>query len=522
MNSKNNNQNIEKKSSIKFLIDELKKANILKKELKKSLIKENFTFTFISNEVKEISNKKINLIEEKLNKKISKQNNEFKFLKLLSILNLNDDEFIFEIRGFFYLDKNELELKLKKIHELEESDHRKISKKLEIFMIDEKVGKGFPVWLPNGVFLKRQIQKFIFEKEEEYDYLQVETPALGSVDLYKTSGHYYHYKDSMFPEMKIEENETFILRPMACPHHVMIFKSKPRSFRELPIRYAEQVKQYRYEFSGSLLGLERVRAMELTDSHIFLTEEQLKLEIKKIFELIILILKKFNINLEFIELALHDSNNKSKYHGDEKLWEKSEKILKEFLVEEKIKFIEKKGEAAFYGPKIDLQIKTVLGHIITISTIQLDFLLPERFDISYIDSNNQKKRPIMIHRSLIGTYERFISILLEQTKGNLPFWINPNQVVIFPIKNDLHYEYSKKIFKILKRKNIRVKIDDSDDRLSNKIRKYQTNKTKILITIGDEEVKKGFVSIRHYGSEKIEIIKENEIEKFISNQISKK
>ncbi len=501
----------------KVLYNQLEKLKLAKELIKIELTEDGFEIDIKVD--KNISQNQLTILEGKVSKDFLKieNKNKVKFIKLRSVSGIVfEDGVANRIFGFVSTTKKELEEKTFEIEERESRDHRRIAKELEIFMIDETVGKGLPIWLPNGVALKREIQKFVYEQEDKYDYQQVETPVLGSIELYKTSGHYYHYKESMFPDMQIEENETFILRPMACPHHVIIYKHKPRSFRELPFRIAEQVKQYRYEASGSLLGLERVRAMELTDSHIFLREDQLYEEIKNVYSLVKTTLDKFEINIEFIELALHDPKDKQKYHGEKELWSKSEKILKDFLDKENIKYIAKEGEAAFYGPKIDIQIKTALGHIITVSTIQLDFLLPEKFDINYINSEKEKIRPIMIHRGLIGTYERFISVLLEQTKGNLPFWLAPRQVAILPVKNELHLEYSKEIYNKLKELGIRVVLDDSDERMGNKIRHYQTSKTKIQIVVGDEEVKNKTISFRKYGSEETNVISFDKLKEILN------
>ncbi len=422
-------------------------------------------------------------------------------LRGVSGLTLKSGEQGNRIFGFAVLSAEEFEAKLTEIEDREQRDHRKVGRALDLFYIDETVGKGLPIWLENGVLLKKQIKDYIWAQEDKYGSSQIETPVLGSIDLYKTSGHYDHYKDGMFPDMVNQEGETIILRPMACPHHVLVYKRKPRSFRDLPVRFAENVKQYRYEHSGSLLGLERVRAMELTDSHIFLREDQLRDELERGFDLIQETLTKFGIEIDYIELALHDPNNDEKYHGDKELWGKSEEILKEFLDAKGVKYIAMEGEAAFYGPKIDVQIKTALGHQITVSTIQLDFLLPERFELSYIDSNNEKVQPIMIHRGLIGTYERFISVLLEQTKGDLPMWLAPVQAVILPVNNEAHLEYCEKVFKTLKDGGVRVKLDDSEERLSNKIRIHQTAKAKTQIILGDEEMNNNTISFRFHGSE---------------------
>lgn len=470
---------------------------------------------------KNVSENSLPLIEGKVKKELSKDvevdselpTTMIKELKLRGVsgITLKSGEQGNRIFGFAVISKEEFETKLAEIEDREQRDHRKVGKALDLFYIDEGVGKGLPIWLENGVILKKQIKDYIWAQEEKYGSSQIETPILGSIDMYKTSGHYAHYNENMFPEMNIEENETFLLRPMACPHHVLVYKRKPRSFRDLPVRIAENVKMYRYEHSGALIGLERVRAMELTDSHIFLREDQLRSELKKGFDLIQETLNKFKIEIDYIELALHDPEDTEKYHGDKKLWTKSESILKEFLDETGIGYKAMKGEAAFYGPKIDIQIKTALGHQITVSTIQVDFLLPEKFELSYIDSNKDKIQPIMLHRGLIGTYERFISVLLEQTKGDLPMWLAPQQAVILPVNNEAHGEYAEKVFTQLKEAGVRVKLDDSDERLSNKIRIHQQSKVKTQIILGDDEMNNNTVSFRYYGQEETTTVSIEEI-----------
>ncbi len=432
-------------------------------------------------------------------------------LRGVSGLTLKDGSNGNRIFGFATLTKEEFDKQLVIIEDREQRDHRRVGKALELFYIDEGIGKGLPMWLPNGVILKKVIKDYIWEQEEKYGSMQVETPVIGSSDLYKTSGHYDHYKDGMFPEMVNQEGEEFFLRPMACPHHVLLYRSQPRSYRDLPFRIAENVMMYRYEKSGALIGLERVRAMELTDSHIFLKPEDLEVELEKGFDLIQETLAKFEIEIDYIELALHDPADSDKYHGDKDLWSKSETMLRDFLDRRGVKYIPLEGEAAFYGPKIDVQIKTALGHKLTVSTIQLDFLLPERFNLSYIDSNNEKQVPIMIHRGLIGTFERFIATLLEQTKGDLPMWLAPQQAVVIPVNNEAHLAYCEELLAKLKAEGVRVKLDNSDERLSNKIRIHQQSKVKTQIIIGDDEVNNKTVSYRFYGSEDTTTVSIDEI-----------
>ena len=407
------------------------------------------------------------------------------------------------IYGTAWETKEELSEYLQILVERKERDHRKIGKEMNIFMFNNDSGQGFPIWLEDGMRVKNTIQKYVRETEARYGFEEVSTPAFGSKKLYETSGHWEHYKDDMFPIIEVE-NEELIMRPMTCPHHILIYMNKRRSYRELPIRMSEQARLYRKEKSGALTGLERVRSMELTEGHIFARQDQVLEEFKNSYKLIQEALEKFNIEIDYVSLSLRDKNDKEKYFDDDKMWEKAESDLRQVMKELNIKHEEKIGEAAFYGPKIDIQVKTALGHEITMSTLQLDFLLPKRFDITYIDKDETKSTPVLIHRGLIGTYERFISILLEQTKGNLPFWIAPRQATIIPVSIDSHIEYSDKVFKELKEQGLYVHLDDRNERVGRKIRDAQTSKTKYQIVIGDDEVKNKTITVRAYGSEKQE------------------
>lgn len=390
-------------------------------------------------------------------------------------------------------------------------DHREIGKELEIFTFDRLVGPGLPIWLPNGMTFKKTLQEYIREKEWEYDFFEIDTPIIGTKEMYKISGHWDHYKENMFAPI-IQNNEINILRPMACPHHIIVYKYKQRSYRELPLRFSEHSILHRYETSGSLTGLERVRMMQLTDSHIFLRDDQLKEEFKRCFKMINEILTDLKISVNYYSLSLHDPGNKEKYYNDNIMWKKAEQKLKEALDDLKISYIPMIGQAAFYGPKLDIQIKTALNHEITISTLQLDFLLPKKFNLSYIDKNGTKKIPIMLHRGLIGTYERFISILLEQTKGVLPFWLVPKQIIIIPINNKNHLLYANNLHQKFKKLKLRTLINDNNERLSYKIRKAQIEKIPYQIIIGDQEYNKKVITYRIYG-QKIKIT--TTFEKFI-------
>lgn len=406
-----------------------------------------------------------------------------------------------EIVGFSFSTQKELDDFKKELVEKKENDHRKIGQELELFTFNDLIGKGLPIWLPNGTIIKTQIENRVHEILQKNDYQFVQTPVLGSDNLYKISGHWQHYRENMFPPITIDE-EKFILRPMTCPHHMVVYLSKNRSYRDLPFRIAEHAILHRYEPTGSLIGLERVRSMQLVDTHVIASLEQIVEEIKHCYETIKECLACFHIDFYSVDLSLHDPKNKHKFFDDDEMWNITEKTLEKCCQQLNFNFVKKIGEAAFYGPKIDFQIKTVLGHIITISTIQLDFLLPKRFNLLYKDKNGGFSCPILIHGGIIGTFERFLSILLEQTKGVLPLWLAPQQVVIIPI-NDEHLEYCYKILNTLKKQKIRAFVDCSDERIAKKIRNANIKKIPYQIVIGDQEIKNNLVSYRCYG--KIEV-----------------
>ena len=404
------------------------------------------------------------------------------------------------IYGTSWETSEELKKYISLITDRKERDHRKIGKDMNIFMFSQLTGQGFPIWLEDGTIIKNKIQNYIRNIERKYGFTEVQTPAFGSEKLYKISGHLDHYNEDMFSAIEAD-NERLIMRPMTCPHHIVVYNNKRKSYRDFPIRMSEHARLYRYEKSGALTGLERVRSMELTDAHIFARKDQIASEFKNSYALIQEVLNKFNIGVDYISLSLRDPKDKEKYFDNNQMWNEAEEQLRDVLKEMKVEYTEVIGEAAFYGPKLDIQVKTVLGHEITLSTLQLDFLLPEKFDINYIDQNEEKVRPVMIHRGLIGTYERFISILLEQTKGVLPFWIAARQVTIIPVLNEHHLIYSLDLKKKLIEAGIHVKLDERNERLAKKIREAQKSKTKFQLVIGDEEVKNNTITVRAYGSE---------------------
>jgi len=417
------------------------------------------------------------------------------------------------IYGICFETPEDLEAHLKELEEAKERDHRKIGKDLEIFMLNDLVGKGLPLWLPNGYTLWRIIQNYITEKEVQNGYLHVHTPDLGNVELYKTSGHWDHYKDDMFPSMKLDEEE-YVLRPMNCPHHMVIYGNKLHSYRDLPLKIAEVANDFRYEAAGAVKGIERARCFTQNDSHIFCTPEQIGDEFKRVVDLIIDVYKDFNINIteHKFRLSLRDKEDKEKYFDDDKMWNEAESALRKVLDDIGIPYEEGIGEAAFYGPKLDILIKPAVGNEVAIPTVQLDFLLPRRFELTYIDQDGSKKTPIVIHRAILGSLDRFIAFLLEETKGVLPLWLAPNQINVIPVNNNYHLEYAKEVVSKLEEKGFRVILDDRDEKLSYKMREAQIKKYPYNLILGQKEVDSKTVSYRLHGEEETTNM---EIDKFI-------
>ena len=448
--------------------------------------------------IKKLNNKFIanaNDIEILFNDEIEDSSSKIKFFKLLQIGGLGNEKT--RIHFCAFENKSEFEKYLEHLKEMNEIDHRKIGKELGIFCFSDKVGQGLPIFLPNGAFIKDKISEYLKSICLKYDFELVSSPILGSKELYITSGHWDLYKTNNFPPIKVD-NEIYMLRPMTCPHHMMIYKNEKKSYRDLPLALCEDSILHRYESSGGLIGLERVRSMELFDTHIFVTKNQVSEVIIKVYEMIKIVYKKLEIKIDKIDLSLR-SNEKEKFFNDDEMWKKEENELESTLNLMKVKYTKVLGEAAFYGPKIDFQYKTTNDKYITISTIQLDFLLPKKFELEYINVHGNFERPIIIHLGLIGTYERFISCLLSQTKGILPLWLTKKQVVIIPVNNNFHLEYAKKILEELKINSIRASIDDSEERMAKKIREAQISKIPFQIIIGDEEVETQNFSYRKYG-----------------------
>ena len=383
------------------------------------------------------------------------------------------------------------------LEEAKQRDHRKIGKDLEIFMTHPLVGAGLPMYLPNGATIRRLLERYIQDKEIALGYNHVYTPSLANVDLYKTSGHWEHYKEDMFPVMKME-NEEMVLRPMNCPHHMLVYKNKLHSYRDLPIRIGELAHDFRYESSGSVCGLERVRQMCQNDAHLFVRPDQIKEEVGKVLKLIVEVYQKdFGFPAEAFQyrLSLRDKNNQEKYIDNDQMWETAESQLREILTELEIPFYEAEGEAAFYGPKIDIQIKTALNHDITIPTCQLDFALPERFELEYIGEDGEKHRPVVIHRAILGSSDRFISFLLEETKGFLPTWLAPTQVKILPITDNQH-EYAYQLKEKFVQEGIRVIVDDRNEKTGYKIREAQLERVPYMLVVGAKEIEENTVAVR--------------------------
>jgi len=391
-----------------------------------------------------------------------------------------------------------LEAHLQDLEDAKQRDHRKLGKDLAVFMFSETVGSGLPMWLPNGLTMRRALSDYIMDKELAQGYVHVKTPVVVSTKLYKISGHLAHYKDDMFPIME-RDNDEYCLRPMNCPEHMIMYKSTLHSYRDLPVRIAEIADDFRFEAAGAITGIERSRAFTQNDSHIFCRPDQIASEIKNVTKLILDVYNDFGFENYSFRLSLRDPENAEKYFGNDELWERSEAELREVLKEMGVPFYEAIGEAAFYGPKIDVQVRSALGHDVTLSTIQLDYQLPERFELEYVDSTGSKVRPVVIHRAILGSIDRFIAFLLEETKGNLPLWLAPRQAVVIPVAPGTHTEYAEKIADLLKAKGVRVSVDNRNEKLGYRIREAQTSKIPVELVVGDKDIETNSVTVRRYG-----------------------
>ena len=447
----------------------------------------------------------------------------FKLLKVSGAYWKGDanNKMLQRIYGICFETPEDLEAHLKELEEAKERDHRKIGKDLGIFLIDDLVGKGLPMYLPNGFIMWNLLENYIRDKEIKRGYKHVQTPPLGNVDLYRTSGHLEHYKDAMFPIMEVE-GEEFVLRPMNCPHHMVIYGNDIHSYRELPIRIAEIARDCRYETSGSLKGVERVRTFCQNDSHIFCTPEQIEDEFKGVVDLILEVYKEMGIKEYRFELSLRDPEDKVKYYDDDKMWNNAEDKLREVLKDLKIDYVEKKGEAAFYGPKLDVQVKPAVGNEYTLSTCQLDFCLPMRFDLKYVDADGEKKTPVVIHRAILGSIDRFIAFYLEETKGVLPLWLAPVQMKVLPVNSEYQGEYAKEVTEWLKDNGIRAELDDRNEKLGYRLREVQTSKIPYTIILGDNEKDNKEISFRLYGEKETTTMSQKDFLKHVKKKIETK
>ena len=443
---------------------------------------------------------------------------KIKYVKLLSVSGSywrgdEKNKQLQRIYGITFPKKKMLDEYIQKLEEAKKRDHRKLGKELEIFLITNSVGSGLPIWLPKGTILRETLENYLREEQRKRGYEPVITPHIGNINLYKTSGHYPYYKDSQFPPLQLEDGkEEYLLKPMNCPHHFQIYSSKPRSYRDLPIRYTEFGTVYRYEQSGELNGLTRVRCFAVDDSHIFVRQDQLLDEVCNVIDLIQLVFKQMGFEEVLTQLSFRD-DNAEKYGGDVKLWERAQEELKEAADKMKLNYIVAEGEAAFYGPKIDFMVKDALGRKWQLGTVQVDYVMPERFDLEYTGSDGQKHRPVVIHRAPFGSMERFIGILIEHYAGEFPLWLAPTQVVIIPVSQNF-MEYSVQVFDKLKKNNIRVELDERNEKVGYKIRDWEMKKIPYMLIIGEKEVSSGKISVRQHKKGDLGSF---ELEKFINN-----
>ena len=429
-----------------------------------------------------------------------------KHLKLLSVAGaywkgMSSNPMLQRIYGTVFFNKEALDEDMKKRQEAREHDHRVIGNQLDLFFVDPKVGAGLPYWMPKGATIRRTIERCIIDREVADGYEHVYTPVLMNLDAYKTSGHWEHYRDDMFPPMDMGDGEMLEIRPMNCPSHIQIYKHHIRSYRDLPMRIAELGMMHRYEKSGALSGLQRVREMTLNDGHTFVAVDQIRDEFAKILNLIMDVYKDFDITDYSFRLSLRDPKNKEKYYGNDEMWDESQKLLKAAMDDLNLDYYEAEGEAAFYGPKLDIQTKTALGNDETMSTIQLDFMQPDRFGLSYVGKDGKEHMPVMIHRGIVGTMERFVAYLTEIYKGAFPTWLAPEQVHIIPVSEEKHGDYAQKLADKMKAAQIRVVVDDRNEKMGYKIREAQTQKVPYTLVVGDDEVKNNAVSVRKYGED---------------------
>ncbi|USS87598.1 threonine--tRNA ligase [Fructilactobacillus hinvesii] len=450
---------------------------------------------------------------------------DLKHFKLLSVAGAywegkSSNPMLQRLYGTAFYKEADLEADLKKRQEARERDHRVIGNNLDLFFVDPKVGAGLPYWMPNGATIRRTIERYIIDKELANGYQHVYTPVLANLDLYKQSGHWDHYREDMFPPMKMDDDEMLELRPMNCPSHIQIYNHHIRSYRELPLRIAELGMMHRYEKSGALSGLQRVREMTLNDGHTFVAPDQIQEEFKKILNLMMEVYHDFDIDNYTFRLSYRDPKNTEKYFDDDEMWNKAQTMLKGAMDELGLDYVEAEGEAAFYGPKLDVQTKTALGNEETLSTIQLDFMLPERFDLHYVGEDGQEHRPVMIHRGLVSTMERFTAYLIEMYKGAFPTWLAPKQVQIIPVSDEKHGQYARQINEKLQGMNVRSAVDERSEKMGYLIRDAQTHKIPYTIVVGDDEVNNQTISVRKYGEDDSRELSMDDFTVEIMNDIS--
>ncbi|MBQ1299951.1 MAG: threonine--tRNA ligase [Erysipelotrichaceae bacterium] len=473
---------------------------------------------------------------------------QMKFFKLLKVSGAYwkgdaNNKMLQRVYGVCFESQEDLDAYLQYLEEAKERDHRKIGRDMDIFMVSDLVGKGLPLWLPNGYTVWRTLNNYITEKEIAHGYLHVHTPDLGSVELYKTSGHWDHYKDDMFsPMYNISENDentmtvrqvkdridrersddVYVLRPMNCPHHMVIFGRRSHSYRELPIRIAEIANDFRFEAQGAVKGIERARSFTQNDSHIFCTPEQIESEFKGVLDLIMETYDDFGFKDFKCRLSLRDPADTTKYFPDDEMWNNAEASLRSVLDDLKLDYFEAVGEAAFYGPKLDVLVKPAVGNEVALSTIQLDFLLPRRFELTYVNENGEKVTPVVIHRAILGSLDRFVAFLLEETKGDLPLWLAPQQFTVIPVNPNIHYEYARDLVDKMMKKGYRVKLDDRNEKLGYRIREAQVKKVTMQIVIGDHEVADNTVTIRRHGQKESLTLSQEEFFAAVDREIINK
>lgn len=451
---------------------------------------------------------------------------EIKYFKLLKVSGAYwkgdaKNKMLQRIYGICFKNEEDLNAYLQELEDRKNRDHRKIGKELEIFMTDDLVGRGLPMFLPNGYIIWQELEDYIKEKERNLGYQHVLTPCVGNVELYKTSGHWDHYKENMFPKMDVD-GESFVLRPMNCPHHMMIYANKLHSYKDLPIRIGEIAHDFRYEASGAVKGIERGRHFCQNDAHLFVTPEQIKSEFKGVIDLILDVYKDFNITDYRCVLSLRDPEDKEKYHDDDEMWNKAENELREVMNELGIEYTEEIGEAAFYGPKLDVNVKPAIGNEITLSTCQLDFCLPAKFNLTYVAEDGTKKTPVVLHRAILGSLDRFMAYILEETKGNLPLWLAPTQVKVLPVKNEYHLDYANEIYQLLLDEGFEVELDSRDEKLGYRIREAQMQKANYILVLGNNERDERTVTYRKHGEQKATTVTIDEFVSMLKQQIKDK